>query len=233
MNQHRKTVRVCDGAATPGQIRKPLWFRRRFALALSLFAITAAHFSKAQGADAIYTDQTTFLASIQPGYYLETFDSLPKDFVSSPQPFSLNGFAYTASAAGDFFNVGPGNDVWLSTSNNTTGIVFVMTSNNVTAIGGYFFLTDLDGNITTGTVTATLDDGSTFSIVAPSATSFIGFTSSMPIQSLTVTPDLVTFATVNDFIAGTTVPEPSSLLLLAVGAVISAIAYRRHTGANN
>jgi hypothetical protein len=177
-------------------------------------------------ATAIYTNQTAFLAATQPGYYLETFNSLPQfTQVPSPLSFSTNGFSYNATApTAGFFNLGPSGDTWLSTFHEFDPIIFNFTSNNVTAVGGFFFLTDLTGNVAGGTVTVTLNNGKMFSITDASSTSFIGFTTRVPIQSLTVNPppggSTLVFATVNDFITGKTVPETgSSALLLGLGMV--------------
>ena len=177
-------------------------------------------------ATAIYTNQAAFLAATQPGYYLETFNSLPQfTQLASPLSFSSNGFSYNATApTAGFFNLGPTGDTWLSTFHEFDPIIFNFTSNNVTSVGGFFFLTDLTGNAAGGTVTVTLNNGKMFSITDASSTSFIGFTTGAPIQSLTVTPpssgaDLI-FATVNDFITGKAVPETgSSALLLGLGMV--------------
>src|SRR5438105_12441007 len=68
-------------------------------------------------ATAIYTNQAAFLAATQPGYYLETFNSLPQfTQLASPLTFSSNGFSYNATApTAGFFNIGPSGDTWLST----------------------------------------------------------------------------------------------------------------------
>jgi hypothetical protein len=175
-------------------------------------------------ATTIYTSQAAFLAHTQPGYYLETFDSLPRfTTLNSPLSFFTNGFSYTASANNDgFFNVGPMGDVWLSTFDHSTNIVFDFTSSNVTAVGGNFFLTDIPGNVVSGTITVELDNGTTFSVSDPSANSFVGFTTSSPIHSLTFTPPAFgaseIFATANNFITGASVPESGSTLpLIGIG----------------
>ena len=177
-------------------------------------------------ATTIYTNQAAFLAATQPGYYLETFNSLPQfTQLASPLNFSSNGFTYNATApTAGFFNIGPSGDTWLSTFHEFDPIVFNFTSNNVTSVGGFFFLTDLTGNAAGGTVTVTLNNGKMFSVTDASSTSFIGFTTGVPIQSLTVTPpssgSTLVFATVNDFITGKAVPETgSSALLLGLGTV--------------
>src|SRR5438067_12153380 len=120
--------------------------------------------------------------------------------------------------------IGLSGDTWLSTFHEFDPIIFNFTSNNVTSVGGFFFLTDLTGNAAGGTVTVTLNNGKMFSVTDASSTSFIGFTTGVPIQSLTATPPssgaTLVFATVNDFITGKAVPETgSSALLLGFGMV--------------
>src|SRR5437763_16265201 len=103
-------------------------------------------------ATAIYTNQAAFLAATQPGYYLETFNSLPLGTIPPTLPpplnFSKNGFSYSATTASgnDFFPfIGPSGDEWLSTFHEFDPIIFNFTSNNVTAVGGNLFMTDLNG----------------------------------------------------------------------------------------
>src|SRR5437764_9972425 len=159
-------------------------------------------------ATTIYTNQAAFLAATQPGSYLETFNSLPQfTQLASPLSFSSNGFSYNATApTAGFFNLGPTGDTWLSTFHEFDPIIFNFTSNNVTSVGGFFFLTDLTGNVAGGTVTVTLNNGKMFSITDAISTSFIGFTTGVPIQSLTVTPPssgaTLVFVTVTYFITG-------------------------------
>ena len=176
-------------------------------------------------ADMVYTDQASFLANLQPGYYLETFDSLPQGMDIGPAlSFSQSGFGYTASVfysnIDGFWNEGPDNDVWLSTDFEGDPIVFQSTSGFIEAVGGYFFPSDIDGNLAPGTITLTLDDGTSYSVTNPSDTTFVGFIASAPISSLTVSTDS-NWVTVNDFIVGaSTVPEPSTLVLSVTGAAL-------------
>jgi hypothetical protein len=180
-------------------------------------------------AQVIHTDQGAFLAQVAPGYNLETFDALPQfTVVSSPLSFSAGGFSYTASTEPilqDFFPAGPPGDTWLSTNAPSDDIVFDFTSGNVTAVGGVFFRTDPAGEVATaGTITLALDNGTVYSVDTPSANTFVGFTTTSPILSLSVGVEpvggfLEDFATANDLIVGVAVPEPSTLVLagLALG----------------
>jgi VPDSG-CTERM motif len=197
-------------------------------------ALAATAMISHSSATTIYTSQAVFLAHTQSGSYLETFDSLPQFTpLNSPLSFSKNGFSYTASAPSadnQFFNAGTTGDVWLSTFDHSTNIVFDFTSNNVTAVGGNFFLTDIPGNVVAGTITVTLDNGTTFSVSDPSATSFVGFTTSSPIHSLTFIPPPSganeVFGTVNNFITGRSVPDSGSTLPL-IGIALASIGLLR------
>lgn len=204
----------------------------RVAIVVAFAALGA---ESAARADMIYTDQTAFLAHVKPGYSLETFDALPQyTEVLAPLAFSALGFSYTASAeseftSGNFFPAGTLSDVWLSTNGVSDDIVFEFTSGNVTAVGGFFFRTSTFGEVVTaGTVTLTLDNGTVYSTDAPSANSFVGFTTTSPIFSLSVGVEpvggfLEDFATANDLIVGVAVPEPSTLALagLSLGCLFA------------
>jgi hypothetical protein len=110
-----------------------------------------------------------------------------------------------------------------ATGPNTTEPPQCTTSGNVTAVGGFFFRTDPAGEVATaGTITLTLDNGTVYSVDAPSANTFVGFTTSSPILSLSVGVEpvggfLEDFATANDLIVGVAVPEPSMLVLAGLG----------------
>ncbi len=188
-------------------------------------------------ADMIFTDQAAFLANVQSGSYLESFDALPQGQPApSPLVFSGNGFGYTANTdtfdggSGDgFFPSGPPGDTWLSTATLGDVIVFRFTTGNITAVGGSFFLTDFFGEVTTGSIVMTLDNGTMFSMTDPAATSFVGFTTSSPISSLTLRvggPLIGEWPTANNLIVGAAVPAPSVLMAAGIG-LCGALARRR------
>lgn len=111
-------------------------------------------------------------------------------------------------------------------------MTYNMTSGNVTAVGGFFFGSDIAGAFQAAAITVTLNSGQI--ITVPSAgqttTSFAGFTSTVPITSVTVVADQSAgnrWPTVNDFIVGqaTVVPEPTSLALVGIPAL--ALAWKR------
>lgn len=185
----------------------------------------------------IYTSQTAFLAALSstPAYYKETFDSLPLD--STPIfNFSSSPYSYTATAptSNSFVNNTPDSvDVWLSPASNTDSIVFSFTSNNISAVGGFFFTTDSGGLATAGTIQVTVDGNPTQTITLTDPTSFMGFTSFSPFSTLTVTAvqgndDL--WPNANDFIVGVAaVPEPATWALIGISTscLAGGIVYRR------
>jgi hypothetical protein len=220
------------------------YFYQLGAAGIAALAVLAGE--SAVWADITFTDQADFLAQVTPGYYLETFDELPQyEVVVAPLEFSAGGFSYTASSESEFpssqrfFPAGPLGDTWLSTNDHSNDIVFDFTSGNVTAVGGYFFRTDIAGDVAVaGTVTLTLDNGTMYSADSPSANSFVGFSTTAPILSLTVSIEpvgvfLEDYATANDLIVGAVVPEPSTVSIAVAGALCALWRLRRRARSSN
>jgi hypothetical protein len=207
------------GVLRKGMLMKALPYPSILRVALSLtllLSITSAY------AD-IYTDKTTFLQHVQPGYYLETFDELPAFAkITTPYPFSGNGFNYNASAPLELFGiqVSPPSDNALSTNVPQDPLTLTFTSNNVTAVGGNFFLTDHDGHPIPGTVSLMLSDGTHYNVTgsAQSPQPFVGFTTAPNqfITSLTLNTQVsMGWNTVNNLYVGKVVPAPGSLMVFA------------------
>jgi hypothetical protein len=178
-------------------------------------------------AGVLYTDPSVFLAGVQPGYYLETFDSLVVN--GSSVDFAANGFSYTATATSGLYA-----GAWLSSSDYLFGannpdepVTFTFTSGNVTAVGGWFFVTDISNNVMSGTVTLTFSDGTTTSLASTSPTGFIGYISTTPLTGLQVgTSTSGTYVSLDNFYVGSAnteagaAPEPATWGLAAIGAVL-------------
>jgi hypothetical protein len=181
----------------------------------------------AQGQVTTYTSQAAFLAAVNPGYYLETFNSLPAlAEIPTPQNFSQGPFAYSAASGpnGDFFTAGSGSDVWLSTNFAVDSMTFTITGAPVTAIGGFFFTSDITGAAQVGNIFLSTNLTAQQTLNGTTPTTFLGFTSTTPFTTLTVSADQTNgfiWPTANDFIVGlaASVPEPATVALLTASGL--------------
>lgn len=192
----------------------------RFAIVcLCVSGLTASYANAATQVN----DLPTFLGQVAPGYYLETFDGVSTGTTADPLNFSSGGFTYDATVnIGNFFNVDSGGgDVWLSVEvGSTQDITFTFTSGNVTAVGGYFFGTNLSGTPTGGNVSVQLNDGTVANLVGATDATFVGFVSNVPITSITMSTS--DYDAVNDLYVGSlVVPTPAAMPagLIALGAM--------------
>jgi hypothetical protein len=171
-------------------------------------------------ATPIYLDEGSFVSGFQAGYYLETYSGYSGGAQASSMNFSQGGFSYTASAPGNLWiTTLLGNA--LSTNSSDTAITFDFTSGNVTAVGGYFYLTTFDEQLAAGNIVLNLSDGTTHTLVNPGTSSFVGFSTEggTLITSLVVNPGGGVWGTVDDFYVGTTIPETSTAGLLGLGLI--------------
>lgn len=160
----------------------------------------------------------------------------------SPQSFmggSSNQFSWSAATEDGsslFYatDTGDPNDIWLGAFNSDVPINFTLAGSNMSAVGAYFFLTDIVNAPTEGTISISINGGAPV-MEGPATmdgTTFIGFTSASqtPITSLsftfTSTVPTTAFATLNDFTVGQAIPEPSSLALVGSALGLSALGYR-------
>ena len=178
-------------------------------VAYPLALATVAFLSSGIHAEAavIYDNQATFISTLQPGYYLETFQS------TSPPNYSSNGFSYTLSSNGALYHSGS-----RISADPGSFLTITFTSGNVMAVGGDFFSTQVD--FLPGPAVVSLSDG-TQAFYSPdfSSSSFLGFVSEGPfITSLTVEAlNAFDYVNLDNVIVGTAVPEPSAALLLLLG----------------
>lgn len=209
-----------------------------FVSRLSCMTAIACAAASAQAEITVFEDQASFLqATVNPA--VDTFETLFDSPLDGPLDRSAGSWSYNASVDGGFFAVGTSADNWLST-NQALPITFSGFSPDVSAVGGFFFTTDVDGALLGGesvSLTATDTTGSiTRTVFNPSATSFLGFVSTTGSMlelrvSVIDTGFNNAWATVNDLtLAQSTapVPEPTSAALLLCGlAAMTAVARRR------
>lgn len=201
------------------------------ALTIGLIAPASAGFV------TIYDNEAAFTANLAPGYYLEEFASYTYGnpfgdipIVTEADFGPINGYQWHASTFSGISGLWS-NPNALSTHDSNDLLTITFTGAPVTAVGGTFSATDFDGNIIAGSdVTVTLNDGTFVTFQGPR---FTGFTSLVPISSLTVgVTQEPSFSQVAHFYAGAAaVPEPSSLALLGIGGCIAGIrtAWRRRS----
>jgi hypothetical protein len=101
----------------------------------------------------------------------------------------------------------------------------------VTAVGGNFTNTDINGNVIPGTIIVTLSDGSTQQLVNQTLSSYLGYTSNGPtLTSITVVPQQSAtngWAQIDHFTVGTQIPEPTAVCVLAGGLGLLVLRRRR------
>jgi hypothetical protein len=185
----------------------------------------------------VYNTEPAFLGQIAPLYYLEDFNGYtygsPLDGSQTSSSFGpVNGYSWDASAPlGLWSNSGA-----LSTNDAVDLLTITFTGNPVTAVGGIFASTDINGNIIQQDVTVSLSDGTSETITG---SGFLGFTSSIPFASLTVdgidiTPPgagtIYNWPQVDHFYVGAStaaIPEPATMLLLGSGLIGMGVYARR------
>jgi hypothetical protein len=183
-----------------------------------------------------YTDKTSFMAALASSS-TDNFNDLPNfSLVSSPLNRTVGSYAYTAIANGGLLTA-PGSDfsdVWLTTGNSSS-LAFTINAGGPTAIGGFFFATNLSTLLTSDTVSVSINGGLFVqSVSTNSATNFFGWVSTdgTQISSLSVSSSgIPRFPTANDLIFGqanvSAVPEPTSLALFGIGACVAGVGAAR------
>ena len=138
----------------------------RLALLTALLVLAAP---AARGALTVYTDPAAFQAALAAGAYVEdftdpAFHSQATYGFSGPSPATT--YAYTAAAAGGLYQLTVGPYVsgppeittGLSTMTDLAPLSLTLTSGNVTAVGGFFFINDVSEAPTDGDFTLKVTD---------------------------------------------------------------------------
>jgi hypothetical protein len=217
---------------------------RQAALTIACVPALCALSTPAAALPVAYSSLAAFTAAA-PSTVTDTFDDISTaDTTPAPLVRSIGGLGYTAllPAGSAFFGAGASasTDKWLSTDIATDAIVFTNFTSSLSAIGGLFFGSDVDGAYAPGslTVTATDSQGSTTRTIVGATDSFIGFVSTSGLLSLTVAAvqpggDAFLWPTVDDLMLGSSavspVPEPSSWALMGLGLGLTAWVGRKRS----
>jgi len=195
---------------------------------LAMACMAALWVAPANAATTLYTSEAAFVADIQPDFYLENFDAYTYgSYTEWTLPLGpVNGYSYTIST-------GPGavSYLWsgygdMSTNNAEDPLVVDFTGKEVTAVGGNFYGSDIDGNWMAATVTIDLSDGTQYSYSNTSQGDFRGFIADVPIVSMSIdAPDdevnsVYVWSTMDNFYVGTPEPAAASMLILGGLALI-------------
>jgi len=143
-------------------------------------------FEMPAGGAGTYTDRTTFLTHVAAGFYENPFN----DAVPGPSPplnYTNGSFAYTVDASSPAPAGGLYNDTGLiSTNVAADSIVVTFTGSPITAVGGNFWASDINMQPTGTVVTILLSDGTTVAFTSTGPADFRGFTTALPITSITI-----------------------------------------------
>jgi hypothetical protein len=188
--------------------------------------------SAAANADiTVYTSQSDFLAAVS-ATGTDTYDDLRVGPYDSSLLRTAGAYSYTVSSPTGLWGAGGPTDYWLSNNTRTDAITFSNFSAGVSAFGGFFFASDVDGAyVPNGDLQLTAADGTTLTYTLNGATrnSFVGFVSDSGLASVTLlsSPQGTYWPTANNVVLAA-VPEPATYGMFLAGlGLLGAMARRR------
>ncbi|MGN6518519.1 MAG: hypothetical protein ACTHK2_03740, partial [Dokdonella sp.] len=139
------------------------------------------------GGPATYTDRAEFITHVAAGFFENDFSDVGNSSAAEPaRTYSSGGFGYTIDTTPT------PDDLWffpgvITTNGSGDQIVVTFTAGTVTAVGGNFFASDIDGVAIPGNeVDLMLSDGTTETFSTTDENDYRGFTTAAPITSITI-----------------------------------------------
>jgi hypothetical protein len=191
-------------------------------------------------AQVAYNNFASFLSAVGPNG-IDSFDDLQAP-TPGPLSRSAGSFGYSvamaASPLDQFFpieNAASAGDWWLSEETAGSNITFSGFGPTVRAIGGSFFATDFSGSASgTAVRIRAVDVNGLFfdqTFASTSSSDFFGVVfdnalATLQISAINTAGSEFYFATANDLVLAT-VPEPSTMWLLAIGGSMLVVVGRR------
>ncbi len=196
-----------------------------------------------QAAITVYTTLASFNAATA-NQATDAFTDLSTTAATtSPITRTLGAYKYTATAPLNFFAGGTVANPFLSSNNSADTITFDAFTGGVTALGGNFFASDVNGTPITGNITISATDSSgtiTRTIVDATTSSFLGFVSTGGLSAVSLfapqgsTP--APFPSIDNLVLAITVsavPEPEAYISMLVGLGMLGFIGRRHAAKQN
>ena len=211
--------------------------RSRFLLT-SMLTLLVGVPATARAQFTVYTSEAAWLAAVS-NSGTDTFTGFSTtDATASPINRTAGAYGYTASATGyTFVGEGTADDPWLSTNFASDVITFNNFGPTVRAIGGNFFTSTFSGTYAPGDIMLSFVNAggtSSHTIIGSTVGSFVGIVStggaisSFMVNSVQPSVGYL-WPTVDNFslaeAPSTTVPEPSTYVMVAAG--LAALALRR------
>ncbi len=195
---------------------------------LSAAALLLCAAAAAQADITVYTSQADFLAAVQaPG--VDTYDDL--SIINYGDSLNRHAGSYTYDVYSDtgLYGAGGGGfDFWLSNNQRNNPIVFSNFSGGVSAFGGNFFGSNVNGEYLVGNLKLTAIDGSvlTYTLSGSTTTDFLGFVSTTPLSAVVLGTDGGAYwPTANNVVLA--VPEPATYGMLLAGLGFVGLMSRR------
>ena len=194
---------------------------------LCLAAVLCAATS-AQAGITVYTSESAFLSAVSaPG--VDNFDDLTIAAYGDTVYRNAGTYDYQAYSDTGIWGAGGPSDFWLSNNARLNPIVFSNFSGGVSAFGGNFFASDVNGQfVPDGTIVLTAADGGsmTYTIDGATTSSFVGFVSTSPLTSVSLGTDGGGYwPTANNVVLA--VPEPATYGMMLAGVTLLGLAARR------